>query len=71
MSRFVYVNLVANRAKELDGGQRALVPVRERSPIEVAIDEIAQGKVTAEVKSAHGGPVRDAKLEKYLSQPEG
>lgn len=50
MARFAYVNLVANRAKELDTGQVPLVSLRGRSPIEVAIKEIHAGKVKSDFK---------------------
>ena len=51
MPRFVYVKLVADRAKELDSGMRPLVPTRGRSAVEIAVDEIAKGKVTADIHS--------------------
>jgi len=47
--RFVFTALVQHRVRELMAGARPLVERNGMNDIEVAVEEIAQGKVTAEI----------------------
>jgi len=44
--RFKFTSLVQHRVRELMEGSRPLVERKGRSDLEVAIEEIAQGKIT-------------------------
>lgn len=55
--RFKFTSLVQHRVRELMEGARPLVERNGRSDFEVAVQEIVEGKIAAELDEAqaHGG----------------
>ena len=50
--RFKLTALIQHRVRELMSGSRPLVERKGRNDMEVAIDEIAQGKITIELPTS-------------------
>jgi DNA-directed RNA polymerase subunit omega len=49
-SKFRFITVAAQRAKQLQNGAKPRVEVRSRKPTRVAIDEVVAGAVSWEVK---------------------
>ena len=47
-SKYTLVVLAAKRAREIMGGQQPLADSKSNKPVTVALEEVAQGKITYE-----------------------
>ncbi len=54
--RFKFTALVQHRMRELMDGARPLIDRRGRSDLEIAIEEVVQGKITLEMTVPPTGP---------------
>mgnify|MGYP002627342187 CR=1 FL=1 len=52
-SRYLLVNVIAHRARQLSIESQETQEPLEKKPVSVAIDEISQGKLTASVKEQY------------------
>ncbi len=52
-SRYLLVNLVAHRAREIAAEAEALQEELPEKPVTMAINEVAEGKLTATVKDEY------------------
>ncbi|MEM6334502.1 MAG: DNA-directed RNA polymerase subunit omega [Planctomycetota bacterium] len=57
--RFKFTALVQHRVRELMEGARPLVERKGRSDIEVAVEEIVEGKITLELEADPEAPEDD------------
>lgn len=51
--RFKFTALVQHRVRELMEGARPLIDRRGRTDLEIAIEEVVQGKITLELPDKH------------------
>ena len=65
-SKFALVTLAAKRAKQLKGGSPPRIETESRNPLTIALEEIAEGKVTTIVAETDALPV--AALEPEIAQ---
>ena len=47
-SKYTLVVLAAKRAREIMDGQQPLIECRSNKPVTIALEEVAQGKITYE-----------------------
>ena len=52
-SKFRFITVAAQRAKQLQNGAKARVEARSRKPTRVAMQEVLAGAVSWEVKEEH------------------
>ena len=52
-SKFRFITVAAQRAKQLQNGAKARVEARSRKPTRVAMQEVLAGAVSWEVKDEH------------------
>ncbi len=45
-NRYMIVNVAAYRARQINGGTEVYVRTRSRHPLKIALEEIAEGKIT-------------------------
>lgn len=68
--KYALTRAIAERAKQLQNGALPLVEVKVPNPITVAIDEVLQGKVNFEFKSAEQLEVEVAEAEEQEAQEQ-
>ena len=52
-SRYLLVNVVAQRAREIAAEAEELEQDLPKKPVTLAIEEVAEGKITADLKPEH------------------
>jgi DNA-directed RNA polymerase subunit omega len=59
-SKFRFITVAAQRAKQLQNGAKPRVEIRSRKATRVAIDEVVAGAVSWEVKDEIVAPARES-----------
>ena len=57
--RFQLIHMVSKRVSELQNGAKPLVESKATSPVEIALQEIAEGKIVPLPKKTHPEPVEE------------
>lgn len=52
-SRYLLVNVIAHRARQISIESETIEEPLEKKPVSIAIDEIAEGKLTAHMKEQY------------------
>jgi DNA-directed RNA polymerase subunit omega len=59
-SKFRFITVAAQRAKQLQGGAKPRVETRSRKPTRIAVEEAAAGTISWEVRDELPAPEGDA-----------